>query len=366
MKPISLFLAVVLTIQYLIDLSLAIRISDTFQLFSKRSNSRTTAAGTADDAITLDDAYMDDKIIGWDAKTNNPIYDENWSQNKRLLEKYNPGSTERKDLPQYKHVSDKEEEREFLYKGSENAELMREFERRKKLEMTPPAPMFAGEQTKAVDEALLSAMSPEERGKMDKSLSAFQRKVMNAMLGGSQVGSEDCNVEKMKQTFLSERELAHLKTDKAQKGKDAFVHSAGKISKGAHYQKRIDADAEAHKCVEAIVVNDMCDRAAAGQYLSTVLRQAEGAWSKMQKTSIRDHARYEPLNQHAVLERDRWGAAKRCVDIIMPGYWRETVASEKFRAREASIQENTRIFAAMGGMEKGKIEINGHKVKTGR
>ena len=57
----------------------------------------------------------------------------------------------------------------------------------------------------------------------------------------------------------------------------------------------------------------------------------------MQGTSIRDHARYEPLNEKAVLARDRWGAAKKCVDVMMPGYWRETVASEKYRKREEGI-----------------------------
>ena len=72
-------------------------------------------------------------------------------------------------------------------------------------------------------------------------------------------------------------------------------------------------------CVDAVVVNDMCDRAAAGAYLNKVLRQAEGMWKKMQGTSIRDHARYEPLNEKAVLARDRWGAAKKCVDTMMPG-----------------------------------------------
>ena len=98
--------------------------------------------------------------------------------------------------------------------------------------------------------------------------------------------------------------------------------------------------------------------------MNKVLRQAEGMWKKMQGTSIRDHARYEPLNEKAVLARDRWGAAKKCVDVMMPGYWRETVASEKYRKREEGISEASRVFNAMGGMEKGKVEINGKKIHT--
>ena len=196
------------------------------------------------DEDVLDAAYMDDKIVGWDAVNNQPIYDENWNSNKQLLEKYNPGSTEREDLPSYTHVPMKEEEQDWLYKGSENAELMKEYERRKKVTEAPPAPILQGETTKSVDEALLSGMSPEERGKMDKSLTAFQRKVMNAMLGGSQAGSDDCNVEAVKAGFLTDRQIRHLKEDKAKIGKDSFVHAAGKLSKGAHLQRKLESDEE--------------------------------------------------------------------------------------------------------------------------
>ena len=65
-----------------------------------------------------------------------------------------------------------------------------------------------------------------------------------------------------------------------------------------------------------------------------------------------------------MLARDRWGAAKKCVDVMMPGYWRETVASEKYRKREEGISEASRVFKAMGGMEKGKVKINGKKIHT--
>jgi len=65
----------------------------------------------------MKDAYGDDKIVGWDAVNNKPIYDENWSSNKALLEKYNPGSTAREDLPIYKHVPDREEEQNWLYRN---------------------------------------------------------------------------------------------------------------------------------------------------------------------------------------------------------------------------------------------------------
>ena len=65
----------------------------------------------------MKDAYGDDKIVGWDAVNNKPIYDENWSSNKALLEKYNPGSTAREDLPKYKHLADREEEQNWLYRN---------------------------------------------------------------------------------------------------------------------------------------------------------------------------------------------------------------------------------------------------------
>ena len=52
------------------------------------------------------------------------------------------------------------------------------------------------------------------------------------------------------------------------------------------------------------------------------------------------------------------------VDVMMPGYWRETVASEKYRKREEGISEASRVFKAMGGMEKGKVKINGKKIHT--
>ncbi len=129
-------------------------------------------------------------------------------------------------------------------------------------------------------------------------------------------------------------------------------------------ESKLEMDAEHRRCVEEVVVNDMCDRAAAGAYLNKVLKEAEGMWKKMQGTSIRDHARYEPLNEKAMVARNRWGAAKKCVDTMMPGYWRETVASEKFRKREEGISDASRKFAAMGGMEKGKVEINGKKIHT--
>ena len=247
---------------------------------------------------------------------------------------------------------------------SENAELLKEYERRKQIVYAPPAPILQGESTKAVDEALLGGMSPEERGKMDKSLTSFQRKVMNAMLGGSQVGSDDCNVDAVKGGFLTNRTIQHLREQRAKIGKDSFHHAAGKLSKGGQVESKLEMDAEHRRCVEEVVVNDMCDRAAAGAYLNKVLKEAEGMWKKMQGTSIRDHARYEPLNEKAMVARNRWGAAKKCVDTMMPGYWRETVASEKFRKREEGISDASRKYAAMGGMEKGKVEINGKKIHT--
>jgi len=64
----------------------------------------------------LDAAYMDEEIVGWDAVNNLPIYDENWDSNKALLEKYNPGSTERKALPTYKPLLTREEEQTWPYK----------------------------------------------------------------------------------------------------------------------------------------------------------------------------------------------------------------------------------------------------------
>jgi hypothetical protein len=367
-SPFSSPIVVVFVLSVLLanDEVCAIRVPDfTTGIKSKFSmlGPKNRAANNARDE-PLDAAYVDEKIVGWDAVNNQPIYDENWDSNKALLEKYNPGSTERKDLPTYKHVPTREEEQNWLYKDSENAELMKEYERRKSIVEAPPAPILQGDSTKAVDEALLGGMSPEERGKMDKSLTPFQRKVMNAMLGGSQVGSDDCNVDAVKAGFLSDRQIRHLREDKAKIGKDSFVHAAGKVSKGAHLQRKLDADDELRQCVEAVVVNDMCDRAAAGAYLNKVLKQAEGMWKKMQNTSIRDHARYEPLNEKAVLARDRWGVAKKCVDLMMPGYWRETVASEKYRKREEGISEKSRVFAAMGGMEKGKVKINGKKIHT--
>ena len=164
-----------------------------------------------------------------------------------------------------------------LYARSENAELMKEFERRKQIVYAPPAPILQGESTKAVDEALLGGMSPEERGKMDKSLTSFQRKVMNAMLGGSQVGSDDCNVDAVKGGFLTDRQIQHLREQKAKIGKDSFHHAAGKLSKGGHVESKLEMDAEHRRCVEEVVVNDMCDRAAAGAYLNKVLKEAENA-----------------------------------------------------------------------------------------
>ena len=82
--------------------------------FSMLSPKNRAAANARDEQV--DAAYMDEKIVGWDAVNNQPIYDENWDSNKALLEKYNPGSTERKDLPTYKHVPTREEEQNWLYK----------------------------------------------------------------------------------------------------------------------------------------------------------------------------------------------------------------------------------------------------------
>ena len=69
------------------------------------------------DEDLLNAAYVDEKIVGWDAVSNQPIYDENWNSNKQLLEKYNPGSTAREDLPKYKHLADREEEQNWLYRN---------------------------------------------------------------------------------------------------------------------------------------------------------------------------------------------------------------------------------------------------------
>ena len=102
-----------------------------FSMLTPRTFTKKNKKNKEEDSV-LDAAYVDDKIVGWDAINNQPIYDENWNSNKQLLEKYNPGSTEREDLPSFLHVPTKEEEQDWLYKGSENEQLMKEYERRKK------------------------------------------------------------------------------------------------------------------------------------------------------------------------------------------------------------------------------------------
>ena len=119
-SPFSCPIVVVFVLSVLLanDEVCAIRVPDfTTGIKSKFSmlSPKNRAANNARDE-PLDAAYMDDKIVGWDAVNNQPIYDENWDSNKALLEKYNPGSTERKDLPTYKHVPTREEEQNWLYK----------------------------------------------------------------------------------------------------------------------------------------------------------------------------------------------------------------------------------------------------------
>jgi len=115
-SPIVVFV-LVLSVLLASDEVRAIRVPDfTTGIKSKFSMlSPKNRAAKARDEL-LDAAYMDEKIVGWDAVNNQPIYDENWDSNKALLEKYNPGSTERKDLPTYKHVPTREEEQNWLYK----------------------------------------------------------------------------------------------------------------------------------------------------------------------------------------------------------------------------------------------------------
>ena len=128
--PLFFFLATcVAFVAFAIDRSNAIRVPDfTTGIKSKFSvmnesvkmmNPKNRRAKELKEREALmKDAYGDDKIVGWDAANNKPIYDENWSSNKALLEKYNPGSTTREDLPKYKHgVSDREEEQNWLYRN---------------------------------------------------------------------------------------------------------------------------------------------------------------------------------------------------------------------------------------------------------
>ena len=112
-SPIVLVLVLVLSVLLANDEVCAIRVPDfTTGIKSKFSMlSPKNRAAKARDEL-LDAAYMDEKIVGWDAVNNQPIYDDNWDSNKALLEKYNPGSTERKDLPTYKHVPTREEREE--------------------------------------------------------------------------------------------------------------------------------------------------------------------------------------------------------------------------------------------------------------
>lgn len=116
-SPIVVLVVVVLSVLLASDEVRAIRVPDfTTGIKTKFSmlSPKNRAANARDEL--LDAAYMDEKIVGWDAVNNQPIYDENWDSNKALLEKYNPGSTERKDLPTYKHVPTREEEQNWLYK----------------------------------------------------------------------------------------------------------------------------------------------------------------------------------------------------------------------------------------------------------
>ena len=117
-SPIVLVLVLVLSVLLANDEVCAIRVPDfTTGIKSKFSMlSPKNRAAKARDEL-LDAAYMDEKIVGWDAVNNQPIYDDNWDSNKALLEKYNPGSTAREDLPKYKHVADREEEQNWLYRN---------------------------------------------------------------------------------------------------------------------------------------------------------------------------------------------------------------------------------------------------------
>ena len=116
-SPIVVFV-LVLSVLLASDEVRAIRVPDFTtgikSKFSMLSPKNRAAANARDEQV--DAAYMDEKIVGWDAVNNQPIYDENWDSNKALLEKYNPGSTERKDLPTYKHVPTRAEEQNWLYK----------------------------------------------------------------------------------------------------------------------------------------------------------------------------------------------------------------------------------------------------------
>ena len=56
-----------------------------FSMLAPRTFTKKNAKNKDEDA--LDAAYMDEKIVGWDAVNNQPIYDENWNSNKQLLEK---------------------------------------------------------------------------------------------------------------------------------------------------------------------------------------------------------------------------------------------------------------------------------------
>ena len=127
--PLFFFLATcVAFVAFAIDRSNAIRVPDfTTGIKSKFSvmnesvkmmNPKNRRAKELQEREALmKDAYGDDKIVGWDAVNTKPIYDENWSSNKALLEKYNPGSTAREDLPKYKHLADREEEQNWLYRN---------------------------------------------------------------------------------------------------------------------------------------------------------------------------------------------------------------------------------------------------------
>ena len=86
-SPIVLVLVLVLSVLLANDEVCAIRVPDfTTGIKSKFSMlSPKNRAAKARDEL-LEAAYMDEKIVGWDAVNNQPIYDDNWDSNKALLQ----------------------------------------------------------------------------------------------------------------------------------------------------------------------------------------------------------------------------------------------------------------------------------------
>ena len=177
---------------------------------------------------------MDDKIVGWDAVNNQPITTRIGTRISSCLKSI---IQEHGDERICRVVHARPNERRgarLAVQRERNAELMKEYERREKVEA--PQRRFYKARRRNQDEALLSGMSPEERGKMDKSLTAFQRKVMNAMLGGSQADRTIVTWKRSRRGF-DRSTTRHLKEDKAKIGKDSFVHAAGSCLKERTYRK---------------------------------------------------------------------------------------------------------------------------------